>query len=187
MNIKFLLLTAFFVLSVSCKENKKQIEIEKILTEWVGKEIQFPKDCQCDVLGKDTTSNLCTDLFGKEYKILLYVDSLGCTKCKLRLPEWKRLIAESDSLNSGKLGFLFFFHPKDMNELQFMFGLDQMTYPVFIDADNAIGQLNHFPEQESYQCFLLDKDNKVIMIGNPTINPKVWELYKKQVWSNEKK
>jgi hypothetical protein len=172
------------LLSFSCKENKQQIEIEKILTEWIGKEIQFPKDCQCNVLGKDTTSDLCTNLFDREYKILLYIDSLGCTKCKLRLFELKRLIAEADSLDSGKLSFLFFFHPKDIKELQFMFKLDKMIYPVFIDTDNVIGQLNRFPEEESYQCFLLDKDNRIVMIGNPTINPKIWELYKKQVFGD---
>ena len=33
----------------------------------------------------------------------------------------------------------------------------------------------------SYQCFLLDKDNKVVMIGNPTLNPAIWDLYKQTV------
>jgi hypothetical protein len=28
---------------------------------------------------------------------------------------------------------------------------------------------------------LLDKDNKVLMIGNPALNPKVWELYKQTI------
>ncbi|GHT28790.1 hypothetical protein FACS189432_07220 [Bacteroidia bacterium] len=62
---------------------------------------------------------------------------------------------------------------------------DGFNYPVFIDMDNRINQLNHFPSEQSYQCFLLNKDNKVIMIGNPVLNPKIWELFKKQISGNK--
>jgi hypothetical protein len=41
-----------------------------------------------------------------------------------------------------------------------------------------LDQLNHLPDEPAFQCFLLDKDNKVLAIGNPAYNPKVWELYK---------
>jgi hypothetical protein len=91
------------------------------------------------------------------------------------------LIAESDSLFSNQLKFLFFFHPKDEKELQFLFRRDQFDYPVFIDKTNQINDLNKFPDNQSYQCFLLDKDNKVVMVGNPTLNPRIWELYKEQI------
>jgi hypothetical protein len=35
--------------------------------------------------------------------------------------------------------------------------------------------------QMEYQCFLLDSNNKGLMIGNPTLNPKIWELYKQTI------
>jgi hypothetical protein len=47
--------------------------------------------------------------------------------------------------------------------------------------NKTIERLNHFPKQQQYQCFLLDKDNKVLMIGNPVTNPKIWDLYKAQI------
>ena len=165
----------------ACKKDPKRTEAEKMVKEWMGKEIRFPKEYLCDISGKDTTGNLCADLFDKEYKILLYVDSVGCTSCKLKLFQWTQLIEESDSLFNDKLGFLFFFHPKDKKELQFLFKRDRMNHPIFMDLENKINQLNHFPELQSYQCFLLDKDNKVLMIGNPTLNPQIWELYKEQI------
>jgi hypothetical protein len=107
------------------------------------------------------------------------VDSIGCSSCRLKLIEWKQLIAESDSLFHGRLGFLLFFQPKNRNEMTFLFEQFHFNYPVFIDMNNTINRLNHFPQQQSYQCFLLDSNNKVLMIGNPTLNPKIWELYKK--------
>ena len=169
----------------ACKKDPKRAEAEKIVMEWMGKEIQFPEGYSCSILGKDTITSLCSNLLNKEYKVLLYVDSVGCTSCKLKLFQWNQLIEEADSLFKEKVSFLLFFHPKYKKELQFLFRRDQMDYPVFMDLEGKINQLNHFPEQESYQCFLLDKDNKVVMIGNPTLNPKVWDLYKEHI-SGEK-
>ncbi|GHT12840.1 hypothetical protein FACS189426_16840 [Bacteroidia bacterium] len=172
---------------VSCKENKKRTEAEQIVAEWMGKEIQFPEDFQCSFAGNDTISTLCADLFQSEYKVLLYVDSSGCSSCKLKLFEWQQVIADADSLFGEKLSFLLFFQPKNKKEMEFMFKSNKFDYFAFIDMNNRINQLNHFPSEQSYQCFLLDKDNRVLMIGNPMLNPKIWELYKAQISGNETK
>jgi hypothetical protein len=99
--------------------------------------------------------------------------------------EWKSLIKGTNSLSAAKLSFLIFFHPKDNQELQFLLSHNQFDHPVFIDVDNALEQLNHFPKHPEYQCFLLDKDNKVLMLGNPVLNPKIWELYKQTIASEK--
>jgi hypothetical protein len=99
----------------------------------------------------------------------------------LKIFEWKQLIEESDTLFHENLSFLLFFQPKNKKEMNFLFQRDRFDYPVFIDTNNAINRLNHFPEKPEYQCFLLDRDNKVLMIGNPATNPKIWELYKQTV------
>jgi hypothetical protein len=157
------------------------MEIETIVKEWTGKQIQFPDDFQCNIWGKDTVSTLCAGLTDAEYKILLYVDSVGCSSCRLKLFQWQQLIEESDSLFEGKLSFLLFFQPKNEKEMIFLFQRDRFDYPVFIDRNKTINRLNHFPEKPEYQCFLLDKNNKVRMIGNPALNPKIWELYKQTI------
>ncbi|GHT61482.1 hypothetical protein AGMMS50239_12480 [Bacteroidia bacterium] len=185
--MKNLMIIILLLVLFSCKNNEKRTAAEKIVAEWIGKEIRFPDKFQCNLSGEDTASVVCSGLLDKEYKILLYVDSLGCTSCKLHLFDWKQLIEEANGLFNEQLSFLFFFHPKDKKELQFLFKRDRMDYPVFIDDDNAINRLNHFPEQPEYQCFLLDKNNRVLMIGNPALNPKIWELYKQAILGKEEK
>jgi len=165
----------------SCTKLKNRTEAGKMVHEWVGKEIKFPADVQCCILGKDTVSTICTDLFQKEYKVMLYVDSSGCSDCRLRLSQWKYLINEADGLFQDKVGFVFFFQPKDMQEMIYLFQQNEYDYPVFIDKNNAINRLNHFSQEMKYQCFLLDKDNKVLVIGNPVLNPQIWELYKERI------
>ena len=165
----------------SCKKDARRIEAELIVKEWVGKEIRFPDNVPCYVSGRDTLPKLCDEGFQKEFKILLYVDSTGCSSCRLNLLEWGQLMKEADSLFQEKVGFLLFFQPKNMNEMKFLFIRDWFDYPVFMDINGAINQLNRFPQSMKYQCFLLDKNNRVLMIGNPVLNLKIWELYKEQI------
>ena len=181
-----LLLVALPFLIYSCKDNKKREEAVKIVNEWIGKEIRFPDNIPCYMSGRDTLSELCNANFQKEFKILLYVDSAGCSSCRLKLFEWKQLIGETDSLFQGKVGFLLFFQPKSVKDMNFLFFRDRFDHPVFMDAKGTINNINHFPQAMQYQCFLLDKDDKVLMIGNPVLNPKIWELYKERI-AGEKK
>ncbi|GHT73921.1 hypothetical protein AGMMS50262_05870 [Bacteroidia bacterium] len=177
-----LFLAIIVVSFTACKQNKKEDYARKIVTEWMGRTVQLPDNILPSVLNEGTVSSV---LFQTPYKILVYTDSTGCTNCKLKLSVWKNLIQEIDSLMPNKLSILFYFHPKNEQELSYLFRRENFDYPVFIDMENQIDQLNHFPSQMEYQCFLLDKDNKVVLIGNPTLNPKVWELYKTQI-SGEK-
>jgi hypothetical protein len=184
MKVGFLILVASLTLVLTACKDKKAAEASRIVKTWIGKEIQFPEDIQCCILGKETDSDFCIDLLRRNYKILLYVDSLECSSCRLKLPEWKQLIEESDSIFQGDLGFVLFFQPKNRRDMVNVFKQANFTYPLFLDINNSINKLNHFPQQQPYQCFLLDKNNKVLMIGNPALNPKIWDLYKKHISGN---
>ena len=56
---------------------------------------------------------------------------------------------------------------------------ENFDYPVCIDEKDSINKLNHFPVEMRFQTLLLDKENKVLAIGNPVQNPKIKELYLK--------
>ncbi|MDR2910132.1 MAG: DUF1573 domain-containing protein [Bacteroidales bacterium] len=184
------LLLLFLVISAcsvfSCKNNRKRLEATDIITEWAGKEIIFPENVSCYTAGKDTLPLICNEWFDREFKILMYVDSAGCSSCRLNLFEWNQLIEEADSLFQGKVGFLLYFQPKNERDMVSIFARDRFNYPVFMDINGEINRLNRFPQAMEYQCFLLDKDNKALMIGNPVLNPGIWELYKEQI-AGEKK
>ena len=169
---KVLYIFILFLLA-SCQENDKE-RIARLLNEWNRKEIKFPDHSVFTIQGKDTVS---MDYRNTDFKIITYVDSIGCTSCKLQLHRWKELIAEMDSISSGTVPFLFYFHPKDMKELRYLTRRDNFTYPVCFDEDDEFNSLNRFPSEMTFQTFLLDKENKVIGMGNPVHNPKVKELY----------
>jgi hypothetical protein len=173
-----------FVIFCSCKKTNKKSHAKKVVTEWTGKEIKFSNEINCLKIDSLAT---CPEISNKKYKILLYVDSFGCTSCRLHLSEWKMLISASDTLFSKKLDFIFVFQPKHGGdkEIKRLMKQSGFIYPVFLDIDNKTFTLNNFPKEQEYQCFLLDKDNKVVMVGNPVLNPAIWELYKKIILNSE--
>ena len=165
----------------SCAESDKE-RLSRLVSEWERKEILFPAHSTFTIQGKDTVEFNFKDA---DYKIVTYVDSAGCTGCKLQLPRWKELIAEVDSLTDGRVPFLFYFHPKDIKELRYLTRKDGFTYPVCFDEKDDFNRLNRFPSEMMFQSFLLDKENNVVALGNPVLSPKVKELYLKLTTGNQ--
>ena len=170
---RVLLLIGCALCFVSCKENEKE-RIARLVNEWEGKEVKFPSHSVFTIQGRDTVT---LDYCYANFKVVTYIDSIGCTSCKLQLHRWKELIAEMDSVTSGSVPFLFYFHPKDVKELRYLTRRDNFTYPICFDEMDDFNKLNRFPSDMTFQSFLLDKENRVIGMGNPVHNPKVKELY----------
>lgn len=164
----------FFIMGFmlfSCKESDKE-RMERLVLEWDGREIVYPNNAHFTVFGNDTNY-----LPKSEYTIVTYVDSVGCTSCKLHLPQWKLLINQLDSIKNTSV--LLFLHSKNEKEMAYILKRDHFTHPVCLDNEDTFNKLNKFPTDMMFQTFLLDKYNKVIAMGNPVHNPKVKELYLK--------
>lgn len=157
----------------SCQESREAAML-RLVNEWNGKEIKFPSRSVFTIQGKDTVNFPFQEA---DYKVVTYIDSVGCTSCKLQLPRWKELVTEVDSLTDGRVPFLFYFYPKDMKELRYLTRRDDFKYPVCFDENDELNSLNHFPADMTFQTFLLDKANKVVAIGNPVHNPRIKDLY----------
>ncbi|MBR2455999.1 MAG: DUF1573 domain-containing protein [Bacteroidaceae bacterium] len=166
----------------SCKESEKDTAL-RLVREWDGKEVKFPARSVFTIQGKDTVD---FDFKNAKSKVLVYVDSIGCTSCKLQLHMWKSLMEEVDSLTGGTVPFVFYFHPKDVKELNFLIRRDKFRSPVCFDTDDELNRLNHFPSDITFQTFLLDGGNRVKVIGNPVLNPNVKELYIRYLTGEER-
>ena len=171
-----LLITALFSCDNEQKEKEKQIL--QLVNEWQGKQIVFPENAIFTRYLTDTTDYQIPQ---SEYKVLIYVDSIGCTSCKLQLHKWKELIEYTNSVTQNKVPFLFFFHPKDAKEIRYLLKRDGFDRPICIDLDDRLNKLNKFPADMTFQTFLLDKNNKVAVLGNPVHNTAVKDLYLKQI------
>ena len=157
----------------SCKQTENE-KLEKLLYEWIGKEILFPHNPSFTIYGEQESDfKIPTD----EYKIVHYLDSIGCISCKLNLKKWKEYIEYMDSVTHGKVPCIFFFHAKEKREVKISLKEESFDYPVCLDTANKFHQLNHFPLYSILQTFLLDKNNRIVAMGDPVTNPQIKELY----------
>lgn len=172
--MKTLLYIALLSVCLLSCQNKNRKQAESVLNDWIQKEILFPENLKFTIQGV-VESNF--SIHDSEYKIIVYVDSMGCTSCRLHLSEWDKYINSMDSIYSDKIQFLFFFFPKNGRDIYITLRTENFKYPICIDTLDALNTLNHFPADMRFQTFLLDKNNKVLAIGNPIKNPYVKELF----------
>lgn len=173
----FLLLTGWLLFSLTgCKDKKKE-EILRTVSLWQEKEIIFPDAPHTLTFTRYATDTVDYPFRQAPYKVLVYVDSAGCTGCKLQLIKWKQFIRKVDSLGGGAVPFLFVIHPKNLAEIRELLQRDRFDRPVCIDTADRLNRANRFPSVFRFQTFLLDKDNRVVLIGNPVHNPAIADLY----------
>lgn len=170
-NYKFIIYS-YFILSfcVSCHPSKEQLT--SLVQEWSNKEILFPPKMYFTLFNNDTIDYCISK---SNYKIVVYIDSTDCIDCKIL--KWKAFIAEIDSLCNNDVQFLFFYQPRNPQKLNYILRKNKFSYPICIDTNNQFYQLNKFLHQLEFHSFLINKNNRIKVIGNPTNNTYIKDLY----------
>lgn len=148
--------------------------------ELYGKQIIMPADAEWYARGRDTSIKPVNGL-----KIVAYYDSEGCASCKLKeLQNWKPLIKEIKSPDNAGLAIdiIFIMNPERGDD-QFFDSLAKMDfdYPVLCDFDGTFEKSNLLAENSLYNTFLLDEDNKILIVGSPIYNESLWSYYKSMI------
>jgi hypothetical protein len=169
--------TSILILVTACNNEKK--EITETVSQLLDKEIVFPDALQSKVLGRDTV----IDVLGKKgYKIVTFADSLGCTDCRLNFYGWKLRIKEAGEW-SKPVDFVFIVQPRSEYELYNILKFDQINFPIFYDFNASFIRENELPTEAMYQTFLINAENKIVLVGNPIPNKVLWDMYKETVES----
>lgn len=167
---RYILFIPILLIFFSCISQQERAE--DIVNKWLHQEIKLSDSINTQ---QDSLWQL---MLNKDFKLLTIIDTNSCTGCRLRLYEWNRYIKEIDTINPH-VAFLFVVHAKDYTVVDVIKKQNKFTYPIFYDYKNKVGQLNNFPQNPRFQTFLLDKNNKIILLGNPIGNHRMWKLYKK--------
>jgi hypothetical protein len=76
---------------------------------------------------------------------------------------------------------LFVFSPRagQSTKIRNMLLLYRFDYPILLDDRGLFPAANpHIPADQMFHTFLIDKNGKVVLVGDPVNNPQLWELYK---------
>jgi len=167
----FFLFTSCLMLLSSC--SSPESKAKSVIENWMAREVIIPHNI---IFKSITTDTISKYIFNHSYKILVYVDSVGCTGCRLGLVDWKAFIDRCQS-KGYDVGFLFVIQSSDYTKFEQKLEIEKFTYPVIYDLTDKFNSLNKFPEDDKFRTFLLDKDNKVVLIGSPIRSEKIWKLY----------
>lgn len=165
------LVALLFLLSIACNDRKRHYS--NIVKQFYNKTIVFPDNLNAHIYGRDT---VCPELFQARYKILNYVDTNGCTECRLKLFAWQQFKEKLDSLNAD-VSLIFIAHLNDFEQLEILQKVNRFNVPIFYDEHGSTDRLNYFPSEHHLHTFLLDSLNRIILIGNPLSSVKMEQLY----------
>lgn len=107
------------------------------------------------------------------YKLVIYADSSECSQCYLtHLEHWMKYI-ELENRTKGKFLCLFIIEaPKNM--LPIVSSMVKIKHPLFFDEKFCLRHSNpQISVQKMLHVFLVDKNNKIIFVGNPIYNENI--------------
>lgn len=111
--------------------------------------------------------------------LIIYVDESECTPCYLgNIQRWEPFLDLLRSEYQGVKATIILSEPhKEIELFREKLKYTKFRYPIYIDTCNAFARKNpHIPSSRLYHVFLLDKNGKVALVGNPLRNEKVRKL-----------
>lgn len=183
--MRSLLILIHLILCFSCAENryrKKQIK-QLFSTEIILPDTSLLFDRALDTVNLNIPA-----------KMVVYFDAETCASCALsRIWEWDDVSLLTQN-SSGKFQVLFIFTPKqdDVKVVKQAFRKMRMENKlVYIDDRQYFTTKDpNIPKEPLYHTFLLNRENKIVLVGNPVYNDKLWNLYKtliSQLMENEER
>lgn len=128
-----------------------------------------------------------------QLKFVVYSDSLQCSSCNLRqLPKWENFLGKLQPY-ADRLQVYFIFRPLSESIGSFRLTLKSMMlpYPIYMDTTGVFCRTNpQLPSNPMLHTFLLDENNKVLVVGNPLENEKIdrmfWRTVKEKLGTGQK-
>ena len=183
----FLSLACMVIVLTGCKsgKDKAENEIRKLMAEksclpyskmscWINDTVQSVRPCE-----------------KAKMKLVVYIDSTECSECALnKMYMWEDFVRMEKEYKSEL--FLIFIFQTQRNvkpqRLASLFKITELNHPMYIDDKNVFSKSNpDLPTEDSYHVFLLDEDNRVVLVGSPLFNSKIESLLRKEVEQRIKK
>lgn len=114
------------------------------------------------------------------FTLVVFNDESDCMSCKVsKLNEWHRFLTQVYDAHHG-VNVCYIFSPNNENisNVRTLLSEQNFRHPVFIDSNHIFKKANQWiPLESMYHTFLLDKDNKIVLVGNPLQNQKINQMF----------
>jgi len=176
--ITFFTLLMGALLFGACAENNN--EQKKRLAEELRKFQETAITLPDNLLAKHYGEQISSDksLLDRPFKLVIYVNKDGCQDCKLHslLPSTYMFMLENE--HRENFGVIIILNTSDIESTDDTLAKFRFRRTVFYDLDGSFEFLNpHLPANELFHAFLLNEENRVVLVGNPVRNEKLTKLY----------
>ena len=167
---------------VSCNN----MNIRKELKRMMNFEITIPHLHHAIFNGEDVVMHFPNEA---SVRMIALFDSTFCASCHLpNMKVWNEVIAYSKASHS-RFEPIFIFSPKQEEVVSLKQSLrdNMFEWPLFIDENGDFLKNNHvIPQDSRFHTFLLNSENKIILVGSPVNNEVLWDMYKEQIQNQNK-
>ncbi|KQC02756.1 hypothetical protein [Pedobacter sp. Hv1] len=181
---KSILVLIWMCCIISCKNKEETDEIaslKSVVENTLGKKLIIPASLPT----YSPFTNYIADsaaIFNSEYRIYSKVNA-SCGSCITHINLWKNLIAE---FSKYKIPVILVCNSDDQFELIKYFcetgKLKSFSYPFFLDRKNEFVKKNKFmAASKNFETVLTDKNNTILLLGNPAVSKAINKLYLKEI------
>lgn len=161
----------------SCTNNDR---VSKEIRELTGREIAFP-DGYVSLSCHDSLS--VDPLLEVDIKIVSYIDNLPCTSCGVKmLHAWIEEVKEIDP----EVAYVIVVQTQEKDVLFENIDSMHLLCPLMYYDTSVFGDMNELDVLARNKTFLLNKENKIVLVGEPFGNEKLTQLYRKTIASLKK-
>ena len=153
------------------------LQLKKQVQDMLGAEISLPHNLEY-IYGKESVSVDLNEL--KSIKLIQYYDPKECALCKATsLNDWLNIQGLTpENLDFG-LYLVFAPTPEQYSEIKRILKVQEKRYNIYLDKDNLYFEKNkQFLKNRIFHTLLLDKNNRVVLVGSPLASDAMWSLFK---------
>lgn len=170
-------LTILITVLMGC--SSQGTDYAKIVQELSGKTIIYPNSIE-------SINGAISELPLTDYTILSYYDSTGCTSCRMKFSKWNRFMKEIDSIKKDvTINLILIAETTKPKHIDIIAHQNNFHHTILMDKHNEFAKINNIPDNIELQCFLLNKEHEILLIGNPLDNPAIWKLYTSEISGRE--
>jgi hypothetical protein len=156
----------------ACGSNKSKVK--RIMEQMESAQIVIPYD-KLDCWASDSIIEV-SPWNKARLKLVHYVDSATCSTCYLHKVAIDETLFNIEALSNNDFYNVFIISPdsKAKKKLEADYFGKLIPQTIFVDSISVFMKLNpNIPPESMFHTFLLDEDNKVILVGNPMLNKQI--------------
>ena len=157
------------------RSSHNNVEVEAVVNSWLGKVITVDPTVGFITEKGDSID---VDMPDADFRLIRYIGGDDCTSCRMHLHKYNEALRTLSDSAGTEVDFLCIICPNNLDELRRILKTENRSnLKILVDTRDSLNQLNGFPEVDGLRTFLVDRNNRVLGVGDPAVNPRIMRLY----------